>query len=130
MRDILLQAYKDRKELKTTYIFYSWSFKSRFLKEDFCCFSFCAWFGILFFLFFFLHINQSRAAEFPLFLFTVQPGADAMTPGFPDFFMRPVSAHQSCFFFYISFNKARSCSTAQLQARSMDPNAGNGRFQQ
>lgn len=62
MRDfLLLQAYKDRKELKTTYIFYSWSFKSRFLKEDFCCF---VWdFG------FFLHIKQSRAAEFPLFLF-------------------------------------------------------------
>lgn len=88
MKDFLLQAYKDRKELKTTYIFNSWSFKSRFLKEDFCCFSLCASFGILV-----LHIKQSRAAEFPLFLFTGQPGADAVTPGFPDFFMTPGSAH-------------------------------------
>lgn len=54
----LFQAYKDRKELKTTYIFYSWSFKSRFFKEDFCCFSP----SVLWDFFFFSHqtIQSSR----------------------------------------------------------------------
>lgn len=57
---LLLQAYKDRKELKTTYIFYSWSFKSMFLKEDFCCF---VWdFG-----FFFCTSNNPEQQNSPYF---------------------------------------------------------------